>query len=166
MKLIEAAGSSLNQLSELLSELNDEAYCRSLPVLNNASIGQHVRHILNFYSCAINGNNTGEANYDARERDKRVEECSLVARLLADDLLQKIQSIDLYKEITVIQNYSMDKKSPAEKVMSTVGRELMYALDHTIHHLAIIKIGIKTHFPELQLEENLGVAPSTMRNRN
>jgi hypothetical protein len=43
-------------------------------------------------------------------------------------------------------------------------REVMYNLEHTIHHHALIKVGIE-HFTSLQLPESFGVAPSTMQYR-
>jgi hypothetical protein len=50
-------------------------------------------------------------------------------------------------------------------VSSTVGRELIYNIEHTIHHLAIVKIALKAILPSLELPEHFGVAPSTIRHR-
>ena len=50
--------------------------------------------------------------------------------------------------------------------ISSMGRELQYAFDHAIHHLAIIRMGLETHFPEIPVDKDLGVAPSTLKFRN
>ena len=52
-----------------------------------------------------------------------------------------------------------------EEVKSSFERELLYCLDHAIHHQALIKIGLK----ELELSHlvspDFGVAYSTLRYR-
>jgi hypothetical protein len=44
-------------------------------------------------------------------------------------------------------------------------RELAYDLEHSIHHQAIIKIAMKNLNSEYALNENFGVARSTIRFR-
>ena len=48
---------------------------------------------------------------------------------------------------------------------SSVGRELGFAAHHAIHHLAMIKIGLRCHFPHIQIDRDLGVSPSTIKAR-
>jgi hypothetical protein len=48
---------------------------------------------------------------------------------------------------------------------SNIERELMYNIEHTIHHLAIIKIGLNAVAPQIALSEHFGVAPSTIRHK-
>ena len=48
---------------------------------------------------------------------------------------------------------------------SNYNRELMYNLEHTIHHQALIKVAINV-FTDMLLPEDFGVAPSTMQYRN
>ena len=47
---------------------------------------------------------------------------------------------------------------------SSVMREVVYTLDHTVHHLAIIKIAIQVELNHIELDQNMGIAPSTLRN--
>jgi hypothetical protein len=52
----------------------------------------------------------------------------------------------------------------AEQVYaSSIGREMQYAFDHAVHHLAIIRIGAEIHCPEIVCDPELGVAPSTLK---
>jgi hypothetical protein len=37
--------------------------------------------------------------------------------------------------------------------------------DHAVHHLAIIKIGIRCSFPQWIIDRDLGVSPSTLKAR-
>jgi hypothetical protein len=48
---------------------------------------------------------------------------------------------------------------------SSIGRELLYAYDHAVHHLAIIKLGIKAEIPDVEIDSNIGVAASTLRHQ-
>jgi hypothetical protein len=44
-----------------------------------------------------------------------------------------------------------------------MGREMVFVYDHAIHHLAIIRIGLQVHFPEVDVDVHLGVSPSTIK---
>ena len=45
---------NLRELKHVLLDLEDDAYATSFDLLSNASIGQHVRHVLEFYLCHLN----------------------------------------------------------------------------------------------------------------
>ncbi|MDH3651116.1 MAG: hypothetical protein OEQ53_15620, partial [Saprospiraceae bacterium] len=47
-------------------------------------------------------------------------------------------------------------------VPSNVARELLYNLEHLIHHLAIIRIAMREVEPDVELGAHFGVAPSTL----
>jgi hypothetical protein len=47
---------------------------------------------------------------------------------------------------------------------STYYRELMHNLDHAIHHMAMIRVGLTT-MPGITLPEDFGVAYSTLKFR-
>lgn len=64
------------------------------------------------------------------------------------------------------QNFSTNGINEAQIIESTIGREVMYAFDHAVHHMAIIKIGLIENFPDKTIDVNLGIAPSTVRNNN
>ena len=57
------------QLSQTLSELKDDEYRQPSKVLLNATIGQHVRHIIELFQCLEKGYNDGIVNYEKRKRD-------------------------------------------------------------------------------------------------
>ena len=63
----------INQLKDLLYQLNINEYTENLPVLNYSSIGQHVRHTIEFFQCLIKGASTGTVDYDSRERNLLIE---------------------------------------------------------------------------------------------
>jgi hypothetical protein len=52
-----------------------------------------------------------------------------------------------------------------EMVISNVQRELVYLIEHSIHHFALVRIGIQENFPEIILPCDFGIAYSTIKYR-
>lgn len=153
------------QIAHLLGLIPDEAYSRPLPVFNGSTLGQHFRHIFDFYDCLFRSAPSGEVDYAARRRDSRVESDPQYARSLFGLLEQQVQGLEDAQHIQVRADFSTLPGAVRPFVASSVGRELMFAHDHAIHHLALIRIGLAEALPGLQLDEKLGVAPSTLKYR-
>jgi hypothetical protein len=66
------------------------------------------------------------------------------------------------KEILLTGRYAPD--APELTVKSSYHREIVYNLEHAIHHMAIIKIGI-SQSTNVTLPDDFGVAPATIRHR-
>jgi hypothetical protein len=60
-------------------------------------------------------------------------------------------------------DFSADQRDARPIVQSSIGRELLFAYDHAVHHLAIIRIGIKAACPDVLLPASVGVAPATVK---
>ncbi|HMB64941.1 MAG TPA: DinB family protein [Eudoraea sp.] len=155
----------LDQLKELVDQLTDEQLQAPLPVLDGSTIGKHVRHILEFYMCLCNSFAYGELNYDHRQRDRKIE----VSVATCLNTIQKIaRNLQGYKNdfpIKLTADHSMDDLKREICLGTTYYRELLYNIEHIVHHLAIIKIGIKSLEPAIYLDDSIGVAMSTIRNR-
>lgn len=154
-QLTESMEAALMQIGEMLDGLTDAQYQRRLPVLSGASIGEHVRHVIEFFVELEKGYGTGVVNYDARRRDKSIEQHRDVAR----EKLRRILS-NLSRENKVLLLLS----DPGVRVTTNYERELIYNLEHTVHHMALLKIGIGA-FTSFRLPEDFGVAGSTLRYR-
>ena len=148
----------LHQVAELVGQLNNEQYTQSMSVLTDNSVGKHIRHIVVFYQCLLNGISAGQIDYDKRERNLLLE----TDRNYAQDAIRKITNVT-----AIIHDNPLTLDMACGDGICTVNtstfRELAYNIEHVIHHLAIIKIGIKTHYPEVSLPENLGVAYPTIK---
>ncbi len=154
-----------DQVSDLLEVMNNDNYSQPLSTFNGSSIGQHIRHIIDFYLCLINGLEQSDINYDRRERNQNIETDCLTAKNLMDIIAQKIQNVRVEDPVMVCSSFIADKNEQLMSIPSSIGRELMYAYDHAIHHLAMIKIGMNVHYPEIVINKDLGVAPSTLKYR-
>lgn len=150
----------LAQISEMLHTLNDEQYRRSLTVLSGASIGEHVRHVIEFFIELDRGYGTGNVNYDARRRDRSIEQ----QRGVALARLYRIAANLTRENKTLLLTTAADVPDGEFQVVTNYERELIYNLEHTVHHMALLKIGVGT-LTALRLPENFGVAGSTIRYR-
>ena len=165
MELKKAATRILNQLSELIESLSDHEYIQPLEVLNNATIGQHIRHTLEFFMCLQNGYSVGVVNYDKRDHDKAIESDRMVSLFKIEEIASFFDDSQLEKKLVLQLSYSMDDDTFCE-IDSNFSRELAYNIEHGVHHMAIIKIGAKALRPDIQLSPDFGVAVSTIRYQN
>lgn len=157
-KIHPSATDVLDQLGALLVQLSPEYYARPLSCLQANSLGKHVRHILEFFECLLDGIPVQAINYDLRRRDLRLETEPAYA-------MAKIDAIQ--KEIPLLIDGNLllqaDLGAGLLDFSTTIFRELVFCMDHCMHHLALIRIGIQQHFPEIRLDDYLGVAFSTRR---
>ena len=58
--------------------------------------------------------------------------------------------------------YSRDGDEAVE-LTTSLKRELIYNIEHAVHHMAIIKIAIKESLPHIALPEDFGIAYSTIK---
>lgn len=154
----------LDQLKDLILQIQPEDYSKQVPLLN-ASVSQHVRHILEFYICLFQGLDTGIINYDLRQRDERIERDTDFTLDLINQLQEKLLHKNNNQDLVLTLRYGYD--SASDMMLNTnFEREIAYNIEHTIHHLAIIKPMITKNFQYIQLPDHFGIASSTVRHRN
>jgi hypothetical protein len=73
MQLQQSVRNVFVQLSESLHHLSDEQYVKQSKTLFKATIGQHVRHIIELFVCLEAGYESGLVNYEKRKRDILIE---------------------------------------------------------------------------------------------
>lgn len=151
------------QVLHLLDQVQPDQYAFPLDVLNDASLGQHFRHILEFYHCVLAGVASNLVDYASRKRDQMLEQDLGYAIGAYQQLEEDLSGLDENTMISVKADFSASFRPI---VQSTIGRELMFAYDHAVHHLAIIKIGLQHSLPGLVFDQNLGVAPSTLKHNS
>lgn len=159
------AKENLLQLKELLQVMKKEDFNRKTEILSGSSIGQHIRHILEFYLLLVSGSFSGTISYDKRQRDKRIEEEPRFAIETINRLITGVDTLDENQLVKFEGDFTEDG-SADHFVHSSVGRELAYCIEHSIHHQAIIKAGLIAMGLSTLTDENFGVAYSTIRFRN
>lgn len=149
----------LEQLNDAIVRLSNEQYASECNLLAGQTIGKHVRHILELFEEWLNGQQTGQVNYDARRRQLVVETDIQEAQSFALRIIYHLQKVHDDKALTVAGSYALH--APEITLQSSVMRELAYNIEHAIHHMAIIQIVIRHQYPHIQLPETFGVAFAT-----
>lgn len=154
---------NLETLRSLLRQLEPREYRFASEILSGASIGQHIRHVLEFYLCFIASvHHQHPVNYDRRKRDYLIENSVEEACATIDHIKEEITQLGQDTPLLLEGDFS-ETEGQALQLYTSVFRELAYCLEHTIHHQALMKVVIK----ELQLThllpDNFGIAPATVR---
>lgn len=149
------------QLSETLKLMSDEQYVHQSKSLFNATIGQHTRHIIEMFICLETGYEEGVVNYEKRKRELRIETDKEFACELLTWIYNNLNKLN--KQMVLQASYNEDSDEIIA-FQTNYHREIAYNLEHTIHHMALIKVGI-SEFSDIQLPDGFGVATSTMKYR-
>lgn len=157
--LIPSINTSLNNLINLLIQIPNSEYAKPCVSLSNSTIGEHSRHIIEMFQCLANNYDSGIVNYDMRPRNEQIQTDTHFAitkiREIRDTLKKDNKKIKLQQmvdgeEVCIESNYF---------------RELLYNLEHCIHHQALIKVAV-LQISTIFVDENFGVARSTIEYRN
>jgi hypothetical protein len=152
---------NLRDLKSMLSFLDRDQYVYKSALLSNSSIGQHIRHILEFYICLIKGYPTGLVNYDKRERNNAIENGLMFALASIDEIDFHLRHIHEDSFLELEANFGQNNQQM--KINSSLYRELAYCLEHSIHHQALIKIALIEQQCGGLVGNDFGVAPATLR---
>jgi len=161
MNLRIASNKVLDQLLDVLGQMREDDYDLYVSSLE-ATIGQHVRHIVEFYLCLFDGLKIGKVNYDLRKREKRIE----TDKNFTIKLIKKIKYLidEHYENLNLTLEMKYGEKADQKITIDTnFERELAYNIEHTIHHLAIVKQAFREICRYIQLPEYFGIASSTIR---
>ncbi len=155
---IQAIKNNIEQNIALLNQINDEVLTTHYKVLGQSTIGQHLRHIIEFYNCLLDGYTSKTINYDNRKRELAIENNTIIA-------IQKLKHIVLNLDKPDSTLNLMQPCVLGEQIITTTYyRELLHNLEHSIHHQAIIKIALLNN-TSIILPSHFGVAPSTIEHQ-
>ena len=153
---------TLAQLRHFLTLVSDKDYKSEIPILHHNSIGKHIRHIIEFYDSLLlcSGDSL---NYDLRNRSLLLENKRTAALDRMDELCKLINSLTNDRVVYIEGDYG-ESEASITLSPSSISRELAYNLEHSVHHMAIIRIGVESFIPSVELPEQFGIARSTWRN--
>jgi hypothetical protein len=152
----------LDKLIFLLETIALPNFTRQRKIISDATVGQHVRHIVEFYQCLQKGLPNNEINYDDRCRNVMIE-CDLIYAIgVLNQLKLFIKSIQNEQELLLRANFSAAEDMDCI-IPTSLSRELAFVLDHSVHHLAIIKIALADDGHSFA--EDFGVAAATLKYR-
>ncbi|MBL7814777.1 MAG: hypothetical protein JNL70_07200 [Saprospiraceae bacterium] len=161
--LIQTTKQTLSEFCHVLTLLNDEQFSRSLSIFSGSSVGMHARHVIEFYQCLFNQIASQTVNYDRRCRDILLQTQPDHFKTAVENIIQILDGFEnqsLNTPLSILSDSDSD-----DTINSSLSRELQYNLEHTIHHSALIKIGVLTLMPNAVLPPTFGIAPSTFRHQ-
>ena len=147
----------------LLFDLDDHKYSSVADAPFNASIGQHYRHVIEHFQSFTRGLQSGEINYDARDRNVRLQSEVTYGSVATCDVLRVLKRHSdelLARECDVINTVGYGGTG-ASRFRSNLSRELAYCAGHAIHHYAIIRL--ICHQMGVLVPAEFGFAPSTLK---
>lgn len=160
--MIDAIEFNLQRGIKLLHNLSISEYTnKSIPPYNS-SIGSHIRHILDVFSCIFNGFDTKKVDLTNRERNQIVEQNIEFGIAYFEDIIYKMRSFseeDLASEIILIDDLGLGKM----QAKTTLAAVLIQAHSHAIHHFASIGCCIYQLGIELP-DADFGYNPTTPKN--
>jgi uncharacterized damage-inducible protein DinB len=150
-----------SQLNDVISRLSNEAYSRPGQQLLDSSIGKHVRHIIEMFICLEEGYSQGIINYEKRRRDNAIEINKELAMqhlsLICANLVKPDKSLLLETEVET-------DVARTATIETSYYRELAYNIEHCVHHMAMIRIGLH-EIARIKPGDDFGFAFSTIKHR-
>ncbi len=153
----------LRQAVALLDRLDDATYAADH--LGRSSVGAQLRHVLDHYRVFLDGLPHGAVDYDARSRDPVLEQETAAADRHAEGVLQALSALNPAAMAAPLRVHSSTSGHGADAGYhpSSVGRELLFLVSHTVHHFAIIRLLLEAQ--GVDCPADFGVAPSTLAHR-
>ncbi|QXP68388.1 MULTISPECIES: DinB family protein [unclassified Polaribacter] len=135
--MIEAIEKNLQRGISLLNTISNEQYSDSSVAPYFSSIGCHMRHILDVFSCVFEGLETKSIYLNKRNRNELLELHTQLGIEYFNETIQKLKEINtlsLESTVLVTDDLGLGVKS----VNYTLAAILMQAHSHAIHHFASI----------------------------
>lgn len=154
--LLKSIRYSLDELIYLLDQLTDKEYSEVRDALNNATIGEHTRIIIEKFQCLENSYDSGILNYDKRELNELLQTETKSAKEQITELKTGLKSENktIYLEQVI--------NGLAIRIQSSYYRELLYNLECCNHYQALIKAVI-SKLGNTSMNANLEMGHSAIR---
>lgn len=157
--MIDAIEKNLNRGIKLLNSITDEQYSNTSAPPYYSSIGSHMRHILDVFSCIFNGLETKQVDFSARERNPLAEQKTAAGIAYFNSVISQLHTLtedDFEMMIAVTDDLGTGKIT----ANYTLGSALIQAHSHAIHHFATIGFIINRLGVELP-DKDFGYNPTT-----
>jgi len=150
----------LDQIGALLLEIPSDVYTAAVESRASGTLGEHVRHCLDHVSALLSADVSKPLSYDHRRRGTEVETdpgAALQQILRLKAALGRWPMRSLEEPIQV--SSMIDPSGGTIAGWSTLGRELVFVLSHTIHHQGTMAAVLALH--GIAPPAGFGYAPST-----
>ncbi|WP_054113244.1 hypothetical protein [Marinagarivorans algicola] len=164
-EVVLAAGlvSGLLQVDTILKALQRLPQGQAQTHFVELGVGKHLRHIYDHFLAVKKGIDSGCIDYNLRNRGGLLEADITASAQQLTVLLTWCHQLPRYAAVfdqTLRVESEVDCLQQALLPFdSTLARELLYLINHTIHHVAYVKLLLSTR--QIVLPASVGLAPST-----
>lgn len=149
----------LEETAFVIQQLDLNEFVQELNFLHGNSIGKHIRHTLEMFESVVEANESKALNYDLRKRNIQIENSISISIEKINALNLQIENLKLNRNIQLFQQLN----TSCIELKSQIQRELLHCLEHSIHHLMIVRLAIEHNFPHVIIPQNFGMAHSTLQ---
>jgi hypothetical protein len=160
MELVDVNLAWLRQALALVERIDDEVFARTPRGMAPHRVGSHLRHVLEFYECFLDGLEFGRIDYDSRKRNEAVERHRTSATAAICSITRRMESVSCMKADAVL-DVRMENAEADVWLTSSMGRELQALSSHTIHHFALMAVTLRLQ--GVEVHPDFGMSPSTLR---
>jgi hypothetical protein len=146
----------------MVRQISADDFSKPSPSLSNSTVGQHLRHTIEFFLCLEGGFRDGVINYDKRAHDKLVESDKFIAINSICRIRDFVGVTSIDSSLRLDVGYDRHTEE-CVTIQTNYFRELTYNIEHAVHHMALIKIGIREVASYVKLPPDFGIAVSTLR---
>ncbi len=150
---------SLLQITDILTATQNLPKDKATDFYITSNAGKHVRHVLDHILTFIPSIETGVLDYNRRNRDSDVETNWQAAQTQLEDILKTLNTLEINDTKLDVISEIDTCSTKNDRFTSNVPREVLYLINHTMHHAAYIKLLAKNC--GVDLPDNIGVAPAT-----
>jgi uncharacterized damage-inducible protein DinB len=156
---VRALRAQLESVREVVATIPPASYSATRSAVSGP-IGGHVRHLLDHVRALVNARGAG-FTYDSRLRGTAVERDPWAAVAEIDRLLVDLDDLAWRSpERSVLLRTTTGSDAASVEVRTTVGREVAFVIQHTVHHAAILALMLEGL--GIRVPAGFGVAPSTL----
>ena len=157
--LRKALSSCLGQVETMLDLIEQDSSDRAKTAYRNRSLGKHVRHIVDHILAFKAAQKSGLLDYDRRNRGSDIEVNWETARQFLAGVQEWLAHAEHQNQPLKVKSEIDCQASVSELFESNSDRELLYLINHTIHHIAYMRLLMERE--GYQLPEHIGLAPGT-----
>ena len=159
--VLQSSIKTLQKSSRLLDILSNEQLSNHSVSPYYSCIGSHIRHVLDFYHCILEGASKKDVDLTERRRDLKMHECCNYALENVNRVVTSLKELEEFNLDEVIQ-VKDDLGLGKAVIPYTLGGLLAQANSHAIHHYAIISY-ILDRLEITIMDESFGYNPTTPR---
>lgn len=157
-RLREATIEALDQIRTLIVAA-EHASAPSENLYAVAGIGPHVRHVIDHFRAFRVGIKSGTVNYNVRRRECALERRSDLGREAIDSLITWLQTLTATDIPVTVESEISCLQTENAQLQSNTDRELLYLINHTIHHAAYAALLLRRY--GVIPDASVGYAPAT-----